>query len=157
MKVELWMIGKTAERYLEDGMSIYAKRMKHYLPFEMYLLPDVRNAKSLNQAQLKEAEGTIFLDKLNDQDFLVLLDENGKSFRSMEFAKQMEKWMTHSHRRMVFLIGGAFGFSPAMYERANAKIALSPMTFSHQLVRLIFLEQLYRAMTILRGEPYHHE
>lgn len=157
MKIELWMMGKTAEKYLDEGISMYAKRLKHYAPFEMHVFADVKNAKSLNQTQLKEAEGSFFLEKIQAQDFVVLLDENGLSLRSVAFAKQLDKWRMNGSRRVVFVIGGAFGFSEALYQRANAQLALSPMTFSHQLVRLIFLEQLYRAMTILKGEPYHHE
>jgi len=150
------MIGKTAERYLDEGMAVYEKRLRHYVPFEVSVLPDVKQAKNLHPAQLKEAEGALVLDRLEKRDILVLLDENGKTFGSVAFAKWIEGQMNVSAQRMVFLIGGAFGFSKDVYERAQFKISLSEMTFSHQLVRLIFLEQLYRAQTILKGEPYHH-
>lgn len=150
------MIGKTAERYLDEGMAVYEKRLRHYVPFEVTVLPDVKQAKNLNPAQFKEAEGTLILDRLEKRDMLVLLDEAGKTFGSVAFAKWIEGQMNVSAQRMVFLIGGAFGFSKDVYERAQFKISLSEMTFSHQLVRLIFLEQLYRAQTILKGEPYHH-
>lgn len=156
MKAELWMIGKTADRYLEDGMAIYEKRLKHYLPFEVVLFSDVKNAKSLSQAQLKEAEGQLFLQKLDPRDHLILLDERGKQDDSVSFAKWMEQTLSQGHKRLIFLIGGAYGFSEAVYRRANGQRSLSKMTFSHQMVRLIMLEQVYRAMTILRGEPYHH-
>ncbi|MBL7977847.1 MAG: 23S rRNA (pseudouridine(1915)-N(3))-methyltransferase RlmH [Bacteroidetes Order II. Incertae sedis bacterium] len=156
MKIALWMIGKTAERYLEEGMAVYEKRLGHYVPFEVTVLPDVKQAKNLGVAQLKEAESVLVLDRLDKRDVLVLLDEKGKTFGSVAFAKWMEGQMNQSVHRMVMLIGGAYGFSEDIYRRAQFQISLSEMTFSHQLVRLVFLEQLYRAMTILKGEPYHH-
>lgn len=157
MKVRFWMIGKTAESYLEQGMAIYEKRLPHYLPFQSELIPDVKQAKNLDTETLKQKEGESILKKLDKRDFLVLLDEQGKSYRSIDFAAQIEKWMIQGVDSVVFLIGGAYGFSEPVYERANAKMSLSPMTFSHQMVRLIFLEQLYRACSINKGEPYHHE
>lgn len=157
MKIECWMIGKTADSYLETGMSIYEKRLPHYLPFQKVIFPDIKNAKNLDQASLKIKEGESFLKKLDTRDFLVLLDENGKSYSSTQFAAQIEKWNIQGIDRLVFLIGGAYGFSEEVYERSNHKMSLSPMTFSHQMVRLIFLEQLYRACSINKGEPYHHE
>ncbi|TNE79957.1 MAG: 23S rRNA (pseudouridine(1915)-N(3))-methyltransferase RlmH [Bacteroidetes bacterium] len=157
MKVELWMVGKTAEAYLETGMAIYEKRLPHYLPFQKQVFPDIKNAKNLDQASLKVKEGEAFLKKLDKRDFLVLLDENGKVSSSVQFANQLEKWNIQGIDRLVFLIGGAYGFSDEVYDRANHKMSLSPMTFSHQMVRLIFLEQLYRACSINKGEPYHHE
>lgn len=157
MKVRFWMIGKTAEAYLEKGMAIYEKRIPHYIPFQAEIIPDIKQAKNLDQPTLKQKEGELILKKLDNRDFLVLLDEHGKSYRSVEFAAQMEKWSLQGMDNLVFLIGGAYGFSDEVYERANAKMSLSPMTFSHQMVRLIFLEQLYRAMSINKGEPYHHE
>lgn len=157
MKVKFWMIGKTAEPYLEEGMAIYEKRLPHYLPFQCDCIPDVKQAKNLDQEFLKLREGESILKKLDKRDFLVLLDENGKSYRSLEFAAQLERWSVQGIDSVVFVIGGAYGFSDEVYARANAKLSLSPMTFSHQMVRLIFLEQLYRACSINKGEPYHHE
>lgn len=156
MKVELWAIGKTNENYLESGMAIFEKRLKNYLPFSMVILPDVKN-KGLDAAQLKQEEGRVVLSKLSSDDYLALLDEKGKDFSSVEFAQWTERRLSAPGRKMVFLIGGAFGFSPEVYARADDRIALSRMTFSHQMVRLFFLEQLYRAMTILKNEPYHNE
>ncbi len=157
MKVEFWVIGKTAFSYLDEGVAIYTKRLPHYLPFSMTVLPDVKNAKNLTKAQLKDAEGKLILKALSANDLLVLMDERGKELTSVEFSKFMDQQLMMSHKRIVFLVGGAYGFSKEVYERSNRKLSLSKMTFSHQMVRLIFLEQLYRAMTILRNEPYHHE
>ncbi len=157
MKVECWVIGKTAFSYLEEGVDTYIKRLHHYLPFEFKQLPDVKNAKNLSKQQLKQKEGDIILNALLPTDQLILLDENGKQFSSVAFSKLLEQLLMSSQKRAIFLIGGAYGFSKAVYERSNRKISLSQMTFSHQMVRLIFLEQLYRGMTILKNEPYHHE
>jgi len=156
MKIELWAIGKTSEKYLETGLGIFEKRLQHYLPFQSLILPDVKT-KTSDGALLKKEEGKMLLAKLAPDDYLVLLDEHGLEFTSMGFAQWLERRLTASNRKMVFLIGGAFGFSPDVYARANEQIALSQLTFSHQMVRLFFLEQLYRAMTILRNEPYHNE
>lgn len=157
MKIKLWMIGKTAESYLEKGMAIYEKRLPHYLPFQAEILPDIKQAKNMDRPTLKLREGEMVLKKLDKRDFLALMDENGKQFRSVDFAAQIERWSLQGVDNLVFLIGGAYGFSDEVYERANFKMSLSPMTFSHQMVRLIFLEQLYRACSINKGEPYHHE
>lgn len=157
MKLSFWMIGKTAETYLETGITVYEKRLPHYYPYQSEILPDIKGAANLSQEQLKTKEGEMVLKKLGNRDFLILLDEKGKNLRSVEFAKQLEKWSVQGIDRIVFLIGGAFGFDEAVYQRANYLLSLSPMTFSHQLVRLIFLEQLYRACSINKGEPYHHE
>lgn len=157
MKVELWQIGKTAFPYLDEGMKIYVNRISRYLPFQVETLADVKNAKNLAPEQLKIREGESVLTRLRDDDFLVLLDERGKQYTSLAWARFLDKELMGSHRRMIFLIGGAFGFSPGIYQRANAQVSLSTMTFSHQMIRLFFLEQLYRAMTILRNEPYHNE
>lgn len=157
MKTELWMIGKTAFPYLTEGMGIYEKRLVHYLPFSMTVLPDVRNPGSLTPAQVAQKEGVSVLEKLKPDDLLVLLDENGKQFTSVQFAHFMDQRMQQAVKRLVFLIGGAWGFSPEVYQRAGFQLSLSKMTFSHQMVRLFFLEQLYRAMTILKGEKYHNE
>lgn len=157
MKAELWVIGNTSFPYLKEGTAIYEKRLKHYLPFEYSIIPDIKNAKNRTNEQLKEKEGELILKKLDKGDWLILLDEGGKEFSSLKFAKYMESMLQQSHKRMIFLVGGAYGFSSDVYQRANAKMSLSKMTFSHQMVRLFVLEQLYRAMTILRNQPYHHE
>lgn len=157
MKVELWVIGKTAFSYLDEGMAVYEKRLVHYLPFTSLILPDVKNAGSLSSDQLKQKEGELVISRLKKEDLLVLLDERGKQLTSVEFSSFMEQKLQLSAKKLVFLVGGAFGFSEAIYQRADQKLSLSKMTFSHQMVRLFFLEQLYRAMTILRGESYHNE
>ncbi|WMX13570.1 MULTISPECIES: 23S rRNA (pseudouridine(1915)-N(3))-methyltransferase RlmH [unclassified Aureispira] len=157
MKVELWVIGNTSFPYLKEGTAIYEKRLKHYLPFEYSIIPDIKNAKNRTNEQLKSKEGAAILKKLDKGDWLVLLDEGGKEYSSLKFANYMENMLQQSHKRIIFVVGGAYGFSPEVYQRANAKISLSKMTFSHQMVRLFILEQLYRAMTILRNQPYHHE
>lgn len=157
MKVELWQIGKTAFPYLEEGIGIYESRLTRYLPFSLETIPDVKNAQNFPSDQLKAKEGEAVASRLKAGDFLVLLDERGNSFTSVEWARFLEKELMMPHKRMIFLIGGAFGFSPDIYQKAGAKISLSKMTFSHQMIRLFFLEQLYRGMTILRNEPYHNE
>lgn len=157
MKIELWMIGKTAFSYLDEGVNLYQNRLNRYLNFELRVLADVKSSKKMTSALIKQKEGTLLLSKLKDSDYLILLDDRGKQFSSVEFATQIEHYLQSSYKRVVFQIGGAYGFSDAVYQRANTKLSLSSMTFSHQMVRLIFLEQLYRAMTILNGEPYHHE
>ncbi|MBR9921116.1 MAG: 23S rRNA (pseudouridine(1915)-N(3))-methyltransferase RlmH [Bacteroidetes bacterium] len=157
MKIELWQIGKTAFRFLEEGMAEYEKRLKRYIPFELTTIPDVKKGGKLPMEQLIEKEGEAILSRLDTTDHLLLLDERGRQYRSVEFAHFIEKLQHQSHRKVIFLIGGAYGFSEAVKTRANGKISLSKMTFSHQMVRLFILEQLYRAQTILRNEPYHHE
>ena len=156
MKVEAWAIGKTAEPYLETGIGIFEKRLKNYLPFTWTELPGVK-IKTTDGAILKQEEGIMILSKIAPDDFLVLLDENGKQFSSIELAQWLEQRLAASNRRLIFLIGGAFGFSSDVYARANMQISLSQLTFSHQMVRVFLLEQLYRAMTILRNEPYHNQ
>ncbi len=156
MKIELCVVGKTSFKYLEEGQDIYAKRMKKYIPFQMHVIPDIKNAKNLNPEILKKKEGEKILSRLTKNDLLVLLDENGKQLTSIEFSKWLENKLQSTSKRIVFLIGGAYGFSEEVYQRANAKLALSKMTFSHQMVRLFFTEQLYRAFTIMRNEPYHN-
>ena len=155
MKVEVWAIGKTSEAYLDTGISIFEKRLKNYLPFSWTIWPNPK-IKSTDGQRIKQEESKLILGKIADEDFLVLLDERGQQFSSVELAQWMEQRLSASNRRLVFLIGGAFGFSPEIYARANAQISLSRLTFSHQMVRVFFLEQLYRAMTILRNEPYHN-
>jgi len=156
VKLEFWTIGKTNEKYLVEGMTIFQKRIQRYLKLETVLITDVKNAKNLKPQQVKKKEGDKILAKLQKGDFLILLDEKGKTFTSVQFAKYIEKQLHQSHHRIIFLIGGAYGFSEEVYKRANQKLSLSDMTFSHQMIRLFFLEQFYRAMTILRNEPYHN-
>jgi 23S rRNA (pseudouridine1915-N3)-methyltransferase len=155
MKIELWAVGKTSEKYLETGIEIFEKRLKNYLPFTWTMLPDVK-LKTTEGLKIKQEEGKMLLAKLAPDDYLVLLDERGQEFGSVELSRWLERRLSASHRRLIFLIGGAFGFSPDVYARANEQLALSKLTFSHQMARLFFLEQLYRAMTILRNEPYHN-
>ena len=157
MKVEFWVIGNTSFPYLKEGTSIYEKRLKHYIPFEYNVIPDVKNAKNMSKEQLKTKEGDNVLKKLDKGDWLILLDERGKELSSLKFASYFDNLLQQSHKRLIFLVGGAYGFSDAVYQRANGKISLSKMTFSHQMVRLFVIEQIYRAMTILRNQPYHHE
>lgn len=157
MKIILAVVGKMASGYLSKGIEQYASRLKHYVPFEILHIADAKNTKSLTEAQQKAAEGRNILAALDSSDHVVLLDEHGKQFTSVEFARYIEKKMASVQRRLVFVVGGPYGFSPEVYARASEKISLSSMTFSHEMIRLIFTEQLYRAMTIVRGEPYHHE
>jgi 23S rRNA (pseudouridine1915-N3)-methyltransferase len=156
MKIELWVIGKTNETYLTEGIGIYEKRLKHYLTFELKVFPDVKNAKNLSATQLKEKEGDVFLSKIAATDFVILLDERGKMLTSVQFSDFLEQKSVQSSKNLIFIVGGAFGFSEAIYARANEKLSFSAMTFSHQMIRLFFVEQLYRAMTILKNEPYHN-
>ena len=156
MKIELWVVGKTAFKYLDEGISLYEKRLRNYTPFELVILPDVKNPP-LSTDALKMKEGDVILNKLTKDDVLILLDENGKQQTSIEFSKFIENQQISSAKRLVFQIGGAFGFSEAVYNRANFKLSLSKMTFSHQMIRLFFVEQLYRAFTIIKGEKYHNE
>ncbi|MDR1683565.1 MAG: 23S rRNA (pseudouridine(1915)-N(3))-methyltransferase RlmH [Candidatus Symbiothrix sp.] len=157
MKIQLLVIGKTSQGFVERGLAEYAGRLKHYLPFEMQVIPDIKNAKNLSFEQIKEKEGENLLKLLQPTDYVALLDEHGMEFTSMQFAAYIEKKKQTTIKHLVFVIGGPYGFSQKIYNRAQEKIALSKMTFSHQLIRLVFAEQLYRAMTILCGEPYHHE
>ncbi|MCR4581940.1 MAG: 23S rRNA (pseudouridine(1915)-N(3))-methyltransferase RlmH [Prevotella sp.] len=156
MKTILLLVGKTTDKHFQAGISDYAARIAHYMPFDIVTIPELRNTKSLSEQQQKQAEGELILKQLQTSDTVVLLDEHGRELRSIEFARWMEQ-RQQSARRLVFIIGGPYGFSEAVYNRANEQISLSRMTFSHQMVRLVFTEQIYRACTILRGEPYHHE
>ena len=156
MKITLLVVGKTTDTHIELLIQEYQKRLAHYIPFNIQVIPELKNTKALTPEQQKQTEGELILRTINSSTDLVLLDEHGKEFRSIEFADYVQKRMS-SGRDVVFVVGGPYGFSQAVYERANGKISLSKMTFSHQMVRLFFVEQLYRAMTILRGEPYHHE
>ncbi len=156
MKVKLILVGKTDLKYINEGNAEYQKRLKHYLPTEIVIIPDIKNTKNLSEKQQNNKEGELILNQTKEGDFIVLLDENGKQFSSVEFSKFVEKQMVSGLKNLIFIVGGPYGFSENVYKKANVKISLSKMTFSHQMVRLIFLEQLYRAMTILKGEPYHH-
>ncbi len=157
MKVTLICIGKTDEPYLREGMEKFRLRLKHYVNFNEVLIPDLKNSKHLSTDQQKSAEGGLLLKQVSPADHVVLLDERGREFRSADFAAYLNKLMVGSVQHVVFLVGGPYGFDEAVYRRANERISLSKMTFSHQMVRLFFTEQLYRAFTILKGEPYHHE
>ena len=157
MKIVLAVVGKMAGGYLSKGIEDYTSRLKHYVPFEIQYIADAKNTKKLTQEQQKTVEGSNILTAIDNSDYVVLLDERGRQYTSMDFAKYIEKKMSTIQRRLVFVVGGPYGFSPEVYARANEKISLSSMTFSHEMIRLIFTEQLYRALTILKGEPYHHE
>jgi len=154
MKISLLCVGKSNEAHVIEGVNLYLKRIQRYCTFNIIFLPDAR--KGLEQVQQKTEEGQIILKKLTSDDFLILLDEKGKEFDSVQFAGFLEKHMIQSTKSMVFVIGGPYGFSDEVYNRTGFKVSLSKMTFSHQIIRLIFAEQLYRAFTIIRGEPYHH-
>ncbi|WP_281644282.1 23S rRNA (pseudouridine(1915)-N(3))-methyltransferase RlmH [Bacteroides zoogleoformans] len=157
MKTTLLVVGRTVEQYFITAINDYILRIKRYLSFEIEVLPELKNTKKLSFEIQKEKEGELILKALQPGDVIVLLDEGGKEMRSIEFADYMEHKMNTVNKRLVFVTGGPYGFSPKVYETAHEKMSLSRMTFSHQMVRLIFVEQLYRAMTILNGGPYHHE
>lgn len=157
MKITLLVVGKTTDPHFMAGIDEYARRIRHYLPFDMEVIPELRNTKSLSEEQQKEKEADLLLKAFLPGDHIVLLDEHGREFRSLEFASWMEKKMAAGLKRLVFVVGGPYGFSPRVHAAASEKISLSRMTFSHQMIRLIFAEQIYRAMTILNHEPYHHE
>lgn len=157
MNIKLIAIGKTDDKNLQSLIETYVKRLSHYVKFELEIIPDLKNVKNLSEIQQKEKEGELILSKINPTDFLILLDENGKSFSSLSFANELQKKMNAGIKTIVFVIGGPYGFSENVYQKAQQKIALSQMTFSHQMVRLFFVEQVYRGFTILRNEPYHHQ
>jgi Uncharacterized conserved protein len=157
MKVTLLVIGKTDTGYLTDAIQEYQKRLSHYIPFELDVVAGLKNTKNLSEEQQKEQEGELLLKQIQPGDYCVLLDDKGKEFTSLQFASYLEKKMHVINKRLVFIVGGPYGFSRKVYELANEKFSLSKLTFSHQMIRLIFVEQLYRAMTILNNEPYHHE
>ncbi len=156
MKIQLFLTGKTTDTRLQSLIDDYQQRLKHYIPFELVVIPDLKNAKALTEEQIKVAEGEAILARLTPAMDVILLDEHGREFRSIEFANYLQKKMT-SGRDLALVIGGPYGFSQAVYDRANGKLSLSQMTFSHQMIRIMAIEQIYRAMTILRNEPYHHE
>lgn len=157
MKVKLIVIGKTDRTYLQEGINIFHKRIIHYLPFEYQVIPDIKNTRKLTEDQQKEKEGELILAQIKAGEELIILDERGNEYGSHGFARFLEKKMLNGTRSVIFAIGGPYGFSQKVYDQAVGKISLSKMTFSHQMIRLIFSEQLYRALTILKGEPYHHE
>lgn len=157
MKTLFIVIGKTVDQHLELLIQEYVRRISHYITFEIEVIPDLKNTKNLSFEQQKKRESELLLKVLRPTDTLVLLDEHGKEFRSVEFARYMTNKLSNTNRRLVFVIGGAYGFDQKIYDLAHEKISLSKMTFSHQMIRLLFVEQLYRAMTIIKGEPYHHE
>ena len=156
MKVCFWQIGKTKEPYLQEGESIYQNRLKHYLNFESKVFQDIKHGGKLKPEELKKAEAKMIMQHISPSDLLILLDENGQSFSSDKFSNFLNKKFQMGSKRLIFLVGGAFGFDQSLYDKANSKLALSPMTFTHQMVRVFFLEQLYRAMTILNNEKYHN-
>ncbi len=157
MNIELIVVGKTDSKEVSALVDMYTKRINFYNKFNITYIPDIRNSKNLSEAQQKSAEGEAILRLLDDSDRVVLLDEKGSEFRSVEYAEWLQKRMNSGVKRLVFIIGGPYGFSPEVYSRSNEKISLSKMTFSHQIIRAIFTEQLYRAFSIINNSPYHHE
>ncbi len=157
MKIKLLVIGKTDDKNLNALIDMYMKRLKHYITFDILVIPDIRAAKNFTADQQKEREGELILNALENPDILILLDEQGEPYSSVDFSQYLQKKMNSGIKQMVLAVGGPYGFSKAVYERAQGKISLSKMTFSHQMVRLFVVEQLYRAFTILNNEPYHHE
>lgn len=157
MNIKLLAIGKTDSKPLQELIDVYTKRLSFYVPFELEIIPDIKNTKKLSEAEQKEKEGEFILKKLQPTDVMVLLDENGKMFSSVEFSDYLQKKMNSGIKQLVLVIGGPYGFSDDIYKLAQGKISLSAMTFSHQMVRLFITEQIYRAFTILRNEPYHHQ
>lgn len=157
MKIKLLAIGKTDDKNLHMLIEAYQNRLRHYINFEIDLIPDIKNVKNLTEVQQKEKEGELILKKLTSTDVLILLDEKGTQFSSVAFSEYLQKKMNSGVKQLVLVIGGPYGFSEAVYNQAQGKISLSKMTFSHQMIRLFVVEQLYRAFTILKNEPYHHE
>ena len=157
MKIVLLTVGKTSEKYLIDGVALYQKRLKHYTQFEMLEILSIKNARNFSNYELMKKEGELILKQLQISDHLVLLDDKGKDFTSLKFSEKLQNWMLSGKKRLVFVVGGAYGFSEQVYARGNEKLSLSKMTFSHQMVRLFFIEQIYRGYTILNNEPYHHQ
>jgi 23S rRNA (pseudouridine1915-N3)-methyltransferase len=157
MNIKLIAIGKTDNKNLQTLIDEYQKRLSFYIKFDLEIIPDIKNVKNLSESQQKEKEGELILSKITTTDHLILLDENGKTFSSISFSDELQKKMNSGIKTLVFVIGGPYGFSEIVYAKANGKISLSQMTFSHQMVRLFFIEQLYRGFTILKNEPYHHQ
>ncbi len=156
MNIKLLAIGKTDDKQLEDLINKYIKRLDFYIKFNLEIIPDLKNVKNLSESLQKEKEGKLILSKVSTSDILILLDEHGKQYDSISFSELLQKHMNSGIKKLIFVIGGPYGFSSAMYDRANGKLSLSKMTFSHQMIRLFFVEQLYRGFTILKNEPYHH-
>ena len=157
MKISLLTVGKTDVKWVREGLETYVSRLSHYVPFSLEEIPELRNASALSREQIREKEGELILKRLKDTDEVILLDEHGREYRSVEWAAFLGEKLSRSSRDLVFVVGGAYGFSQKVYDRAASRLSLSKMTFSHQMVRTIFAEQLYRAFTIIKGEPYHHE
>lgn len=157
MKTVLIVVGKTTDKNFEAGIQQYTQRIRHYIPFDMEVIPELKNVKNVSIDEQKQREAELLRRQLQPGDHIVLLDEHGRERRSMEFAQWMQKRLSASPRRLVFVVGGPYGFAPEIHQMAHEEISLSQMTFSHQMIRLLFTEQIYRAMTILHGEPYHHE
>lgn len=157
MKMTLLTVGRTDKDWVKQGMDIYVSRLKHYVPFSVIEIPELKNVSSLTKDQIKIREGELILKNIRPSDYLIILDEKGREFSSVEFARAIQDKISYTGKDIVYVIGGAYGFSEDVYRRADSKISLSKMTFSHQMVRAIFAEQLYRAFTIMKGEPYHHE
>lgn len=157
MKTLLLVVGRTVDPHFIASINDYMQRIKHYMSFDMEIIPELKNTKNITTEQQKEKEADLLLKSFQPGDHIVLLDEHGKEFRSIEFSQWIQKKMICVNKRLVFVVGGPYGFSQRIYNQANEKISLSKMTFSHQMIRLIFVEQIYRAMTILSNEPYHHE
>jgi len=156
MNIKLLAIGKTDNKQLEELTYNYIKRLQHYIKFNFEVISDIKNAKNLSEVQQKEKEGKLILNKIGNSDVLILLDEKGKQYDSVAFSSFLQKHMNSGIKQLIFVIGGPYGFSPEVYDRSNGKVSLSKMTFSHQMIRLFFTEQLYRGFTILKNEPYHH-
>lgn len=156
MKITLLLVGKTAFPYINEGIALYEKRLSFYTNYRKIEIPELKGVSSLSEQQIKEKEGDLILKNIKPSDEVILLDERGDLYTSENWARHLERKMTYSGKDIVFVVGGAYGFSQQVYERANGMMSLSKMTFSHQIIRLIFLEQLYRAFTIIKGEPYHH-
>jgi 23S rRNA (pseudouridine1915-N3)-methyltransferase len=158
MRIETWVIGDTTFDFIETGTDLYNKRILGFLPsYDWVVLPAIKNAKSLSEDQIKQKEADLLLKKFDPSDFVLLLDEHGKTYTSLAFAERLEGLLQMPHKRIIFVVGGAYGFDERIYDRANGKISLSEMTFSHQIIRVIWAEQLYRAFSILHNQPYHHE
>lgn len=157
MKITIIAVGKTATSYIQNGIDTYMKRLRHYLPVELVIIPDIKQTRALTSAEQKVREGMAMLQMLQPGDRVVLLDERGVELSSRDFSERLSKRMNQGLRRLVFIVGGPYGFSDEVYTRADSQLSLSKMTFTHEMVRLFFVEQVYRAMTILAGEPYHHD
>ena len=157
MEVKLITVGKTDVPWVKEGLDLYVSRLRHYVPFSLAEIPQLKNVSAFSQEQIKEKEGELILKQVAPGDTVILLDERGKQYRSVEWADWIQRQLSKGGKGLVFVVGGAYGFSQKVYDRADGLVSLSKMTFSHQMVRTVFAEQLYRAFTIIRGEPYHHE